>query len=357
MSAQAKKDSASKGPRAVGLLQIFDNGKASLIPIAFLDQGKFYDASVYKASPVPMALEPGTVYEAYRSGVSQGLFTVGQPLQAQSSWTGSGKWATTDQIAAQSKKSAPEKPASDAEAAGPPRLRRSPVKSEPAPEAASADKSAPPTPAGPAASETSASAPPPTEADDPSRPVLKRGAQPATPPKAAATPDASKASQAASAPAGPAPDKQPDVLLAISDVHPTESRSFLYPIKPSEEQTFRSKMLALATTELRKKMKAAPEEAQGAHKVRSKTTSSKAKIEPEPKYENVQLRVFDLSNNNEPVVVMSATATLPPTSATPAPLPQYVTLVAREDINDELHKVTANITDQQHLDVVPHLEL
>jgi len=50
-----------KGPRAVGILQLNSSGKGTLIPIAILVDGRFYDASVYKADPVPMALEFGTV--------------------------------------------------------------------------------------------------------------------------------------------------------------------------------------------------------------------------------------------------------------------------------------------------------
>jgi hypothetical protein len=59
-----KKKKTGKDPRAVGLLQLTSNGKATLIPIAILIDGKYYDASVYKADPVPMALDSGTVYEA-----------------------------------------------------------------------------------------------------------------------------------------------------------------------------------------------------------------------------------------------------------------------------------------------------
>ena len=51
----------------MGLLQLAPNGKAHLIPITILYDGEFYDASAYKAAPVPMALESGTVYEAVRS--------------------------------------------------------------------------------------------------------------------------------------------------------------------------------------------------------------------------------------------------------------------------------------------------
>jgi hypothetical protein len=37
---------------------------------------------------------------------------------------------------------------------------------------------------------------------------------------------------------------------------------------------------------------------------------------------------------------------------------QYmITLVVREDVNGELHKALANVTDTQHTDVIPQLEL
>src|SRR5438477_5771911 len=62
VSAQfARKATLSKGPRALGLLELAANGKAHLVPIVIMWNGKFYDASSYKADPVPMALESGTV--------------------------------------------------------------------------------------------------------------------------------------------------------------------------------------------------------------------------------------------------------------------------------------------------------
>src|SRR6201984_1764404 len=92
--APKKKDS---GPRAVGVLQMTANGKASLVPIAILINGKFWDASAYKADPVPMSLDSGTVYEAERTGNSLGLFTVSSALHRNSSapgalatWIGTG---------------------------------------------------------------------------------------------------------------------------------------------------------------------------------------------------------------------------------------------------------------------------
>jgi hypothetical protein len=86
-----------KGPRAVGLLQLTSDGKGTLIPIAILIDGKFHDASVYKADPVPMALESGTVYEAEQAGDSQGLFTVRGALHSNNPgsphpWVGAGSY-------------------------------------------------------------------------------------------------------------------------------------------------------------------------------------------------------------------------------------------------------------------------
>lgn len=89
-----KKDA---GPRAVALIQLGTNGKASIIPIAILINGKFWDASVYKADPVPMALDSGVVYEGERSGNSLGLFTLGSALHSNNpnaaiQWLGTGVW-------------------------------------------------------------------------------------------------------------------------------------------------------------------------------------------------------------------------------------------------------------------------
>ncbi|MGD1024131.1 MAG: hypothetical protein ABR880_15195 [Candidatus Sulfotelmatobacter sp.] len=95
--AEIKKPKKVKGPRALGLVQFGGSGKATLIPVAILVDGKFYDASAYKADPIPMALESGTVYEAEQSGDSEGLFTVNGALHSKSPaspqpWIGSGTY-------------------------------------------------------------------------------------------------------------------------------------------------------------------------------------------------------------------------------------------------------------------------
>src|SRR5271165_1823594 len=92
-----KKDN---GPRAIAVLQVSANNKSSLLPIAILIDGKFWDATAYKADPVPMALESGTVYEVEREGRSVGLFTVSSALHsnapnADSPWLGTGAYTAS----------------------------------------------------------------------------------------------------------------------------------------------------------------------------------------------------------------------------------------------------------------------
>ncbi len=81
---------------------------------------------------------------------------------------------------------------------------------------------------------------------------------------------------------------------------------------------------------------------------------------PQLELENVQMRVFDLWGNNQPVLVLSAEAQAPKSAKSTdsaGPMRYYVTLVARTDIYSNLHKLYAGITDKYHLDVTPQLEL
>ena len=120
-----------KGPRAVGLLQLASSGKGTLIPIAILVDGKFYDASAYKADPVPMALDSGTVYEVEQSGDSQGLFTVSGALHSQNPgsvnpWVGAGSYLPNGSEAAKTTRKAEDVPVglNSTDSDAPPRLTR-----------------------------------------------------------------------------------------------------------------------------------------------------------------------------------------------------------------------------------------
>src|SRR5262249_46392873 len=125
----AKKTPKASGPRALGILQLAANGKAHLVPVTIMIDGKFYDAGAYKADPLPMALQPDTVYEAVKTGVSQGLFTVaGAMHNDKTGWIAEGKWQSTEQMEAEKakRKSEQEKLSRKAPEVeqGPPKLKR-----------------------------------------------------------------------------------------------------------------------------------------------------------------------------------------------------------------------------------------
>jgi hypothetical protein len=120
-----------KGPRAVGILQLANNEKGTLIPVAILIDGKFYDASAYKADPVPMALDSGTVYEVEQSGDSQGLFTVSGALHSKNPgsvnpWVGAGSYLPNGTEAAKTTRKAEDVPLGldNTDSDAPPRLSR-----------------------------------------------------------------------------------------------------------------------------------------------------------------------------------------------------------------------------------------
>src|SRR5215467_1867896 len=141
---QKKKD---PGPRALGILQMTAAGKASLVPIAILVNGKFFDATAYKADPVPMALDSGNVYEGERTGNSLGLFTVNSALHSngqnvQSPWIGAGSWLANGTESPNKGIKAEASPVGIEAVEGPPRLTKDPAAVN-APPSASKD-SAPP---------------------------------------------------------------------------------------------------------------------------------------------------------------------------------------------------------------------
>src|ERR1700735_670092 len=125
-----KKPKNGKEPRALGVLQLSSGGQGTLVPVAILIDGRFYDASAYKADPVPMALESGTVYEAEQSGDSQGLFTVIGALHSKNSagehpWLGTGTYLPQGAEAPKTTRKAEDVPVGlDTSGDAPPRLTR-----------------------------------------------------------------------------------------------------------------------------------------------------------------------------------------------------------------------------------------
>jgi hypothetical protein len=83
---------------------------------------------------------------------------------------------------------------------------------------------------------------------------------------------------------------------------------------------------------------------------------------PDLVLEELQIRTFDLWANNQPVIVLTATAHPPlpavASAGSATTVPEYsITLVARTDIYNNLHKLYVGVTDKYHLDVTPRLEL
>ena len=348
----------NKGPRALGLLELASKGKPHLIPVTILYDGKFYDASAYKASPVPMALWSETEYEGFRSGVSQGLFTVTAAFENRrtSEWIAEGTWQTAESLAAKHTKTSVSSsmPRDLNQEEAPPVLRHSGANPKP-PQPAS------PPPASATPSQASAPAPAPAsdaEPDDPNRPVLKRGAPaPAPAPPAPIGPAnavAPKPVVHASLPNG----SQVQLIPAISDAGGPEPHPYTYEMKPEQEQTIRKKMLGLAADEVRAWVQQRTNGMAGSTAPAPNTKQRKASTTKpaQPNFNDVQLIVFDLSSSNEPTMVLTASARMPqrPTENEPQ---YFVALVARQDINGDFHKAFSSVTDSQHLDVEPKLQL
>src|SRR5439155_6558110 len=313
----------SKGPRAVAVLQIAENGQAHLIPVTIMVNGEFYDASAYKAAPVPMALQPGIVYEGVKAGVPQGLFTVGGAAQTNGNWFAGGSWKTEAQIQADKEKASEETAkknqvaAPDEELSGPPKLKRpstaAPANSAPPASPSPPEKSKPAAgaeqPSKPSSSGASSTSTTSSSIEAPDRPVLRR--QPAT----GTTREQTKASPEDEPLKGPL-----QFVAAVSDADGPEPRPYTFELKPDEEKKFREKMLAMAADEVRSRSgkisgASTPEDtAQAGKKAVGKGTARAAdrNIRPTsaPEFHDVQMRAFDVANTNEAVLMLTASATL-----------------------------------------------
>jgi hypothetical protein len=420
MTQYGRKAAVDKGPRALGLVQLSPKGKARIIPIAIMMDGKFYDASSYKAAPVPMALDFGIVYEGFRTGVSEGLFTITQPGQLNHTWIAEGKWLPAGSIDPSKKKKYSEPVIADDDRNGPPVLHRrappeadggsasndkakdddqaknsdtgkdqpkSTTASSTAPSTAPASSTTPAPASAPAPAQTAKASPPeqpkataPAAASspsasndeepigDPNRPRLRRGKPettqheepfatfaPVTETAPAASSVTSTGAGKSDASATPAP---PVIFIpAISDASGPDPRPYTYDLKPVEEAIYRNKMLELASTQLLAHAPKAIAAATTKVSASRSAKSSAAKL-PSPTFDGVTLRIFDLSSSNEPVLVLSAKARLPPTGATDTYAePKEITLIARTNLEGELRKLFFAQTDSRHLDVSPRMEL
>jgi hypothetical protein len=86
------------GPRAIAVVQwqadAKDKAVPVLVPVAILDEGRYFDAGLYKAAPAPMPLLYGFVYEAQDEGELLGYFTIKYQTRTERtrSWVAIGDW-------------------------------------------------------------------------------------------------------------------------------------------------------------------------------------------------------------------------------------------------------------------------
>jgi len=357
--------------------------------------GKFYDAGSYKAAPVPMALDFGIVYEGFRAGVSQGVFTITQPGQLNHVWIAEGTWLPAGAKAPEKSKKYSTPVIEDKDA--PPVLHR---RSDQAASDSGSDKNrekekekekkdeqkpatppAPPTSVPPATSEretekktktakasTSASDEP---IEDPNRPRLRRGKPDSTARRepfatfdpltdaAPATGSSGKSDPKTAKDSATSPP-QFTFIPAISDAGGPDPRPYAYEVKPAEEASYRSKMLDLAAAQLRTQTNIPEKGTAPARKTASarKSSAKSAGKLPKPVFDDVSFRIFDLSNSNEPVLVLFA-KTHPATAGAAESFdePKDITLIARTNLEGELKKLFFSQTDSRHLDVTPRMEL
>jgi len=170
----------------------------------------------------------------------------------------------------------------------------------------------------------------------------------------------------------PTADKAPVQLIpAISDASGPEPKSFAFEWLKDEEAERLKQMTALAKEQIRAYVEAqakakimpAPKSVtpQAARRpAASKTPGTKTK---DPILENAQMKAYDLWGNNQPVLVFTAEAHMPPPptgsphAAADSDLQYSILLVANPDIYNNLHKLHVCVTDKLHLDIAPRLEL
>jgi hypothetical protein len=152
------------------------------------------------------------------------------------------------------------------------------------------------------------------------------------------------------------------LIPAISDAEGPQPRSYAFEWLKDEEGERRKQIQDLAKQQLRVYLDTQAKNHIGPAAQSPQTSHHTAtKKAPEPTLENVQMVAFDLWTTNQPVIIFSAQAHMPPPVGVPSgaqsDLEYSIMLVAYPDIYNNLHKLYSGITDRFHLDIVPRLDL
>ena len=342
---------------------------AKLYPVTVFTNGEYQDATIYDVNPMPMALEPGTVYDVQQGGESMGLFTVESASKAKEDWLAAGRWRSAAAIAA-AKHPAHEVHVEETDA--PPKLRRgggeaakteAPAVAPPAPAPASkpspepsAEPTAPPAAQGSIPAPSPASDTDPSEAD-PNRPELRRrgtvSAGGLTPPtqvqrKPRPAPIQSKPVSArvpirqnADLPSPSLkrrPKPEPQFLVAISDADPYETRSYAFPWTKDEQKRLTDIVQKQALAEL------------AAYAAKHDQSMVSGSFVP-------SIHAFDLDLSNDAELVLTARCALRKKLPSAASVNAYITYVARQELTGDLRKLFSEVTDDERLDVTERMEL
>ena len=138
------------------------------------------------------------------------------------------------------------------------------------------------------------------------------------------------------------------MLVAISDAGGPEPRPFTFRAKAGELDQLRAAMEKLARAELDKDRK--PTQPAEKKSVIGKKPRFHGPVSSPLSLQNARFGVFDVNTDNAPIMMYSATAVIDGTK-------KYITIAAWEEIDSSLRKVFTQVTDDQHLDVYPRLEV
>jgi hypothetical protein len=318
-SALAQKRRAHK-LRATAVLEVSTDSAGivvtRVIPVTILDEGVFRDASIYKTTPRPMALDTGIVYEGQKAGTPAGYATILSSTNIQG-WTALAKWQTADAV---------KKPAA------PP-----PVSADERPIFHHGDGG---TPSATKTGQAATDGAPVSSPEDADRPLLKRREPEKQEPTTSPQPKLTQPEGAVAATRTPMIVPGTRTFVGVSDTETVDIRSYEFKWKAGEEEQMEPKMRKLALAQL-------PRE--------------NAQLTPNS-LKNVVMRSFDLDMSNDAVIVLSAeiAGNYPAPGAKAAsgkPISRYVTVIARVDFDGVPQKLAASVTDSSRLDVAPRLEL
>jgi hypothetical protein len=389
-----KKDKDTPELRSVAVLEwTGDEGKpktSRMVPITVYDGQALQDGGVYLARPQPLALAGEVEYELEKNGAPIGLYDIRTSGQEQGSWVGYGLWRPLPSA----KPAAPkpvlddgfdpndDKPVlhrkhqgnsggSDSGASGPsPDPDRPTMHKKPG-----SDDSGNSTDSGKSTSDS-------TPAGDPDRPTLHKktsddssgstsgsGADhPVLHKSTQASADTSDGDRTGSAdpnrphlmrgkPTSNGPDVLPSLMglpadmhqaVAVSDAknHPEHPWNYAW-ANPDDEAKMKEDMEDIARKALALTPPAAP---------KTKRVTAKAHAKPAPPPEppplvDEKFRVFELAYGSGATMVLSAHTDGQPKER------KYVTLIAQPDLYGNALVLLKNVTDGQHLDETPRMQL